>query len=113
MNFTVMARSKYYLIVLITVLQSGLLGAQTGVVNFKHLSYREGLVQSPVSAFLQDDQGFIWFGNLKGLTRYDGYEFKTFAHSVSDTTSMSNDRVNAVFMDSEKTIWVATAHGLN
>lgn len=108
-----MSRSKYYLVLLITGLQSGLLGAQTGLVNFKHLSYREGLVQSPVSTFLQDDQGFIWFGNLKGLTRYDGYEFKTFVHSVSDTTSISNDRVNAIFMDSEKTIWVATAHGLN
>ncbi|MBT1687633.1 hybrid sensor histidine kinase/response regulator transcription factor [Dawidia soli] len=108
-----MARSKYYLIILIAGLQSGLLGAQPGLVNFKHFSYREGLVQSPVSAFLQDDQGFIWSGNLKGLTRYDGYEFKTFVHSASDTTSISNDRVNAVFMDSEKTIWVATAHGLN
>ncbi|AYB35256.1 hybrid sensor histidine kinase/response regulator transcription factor [Chryseolinea soli] len=113
MNFTVTARRKYYLVLLITGLQSGLLAAQTGPVNFKHLSYREGLVQSPVSAFLQDDQGFIWFGNLKGLTRYDGYEFKTFVHNVSDTTSISNDRVNAVFMDNEKTIWVATAHGLN
>ena len=113
MNFTITARRKFYLVLLITGLQSGLLAAQTGPVNFKHLSYREGLVQSPVSTFLQDDQGFIWFGNLKGLTRYDGYEFKTFVHNVSDTTSISNDRVNAVFMDSEKTIWVATAHGLN
>ena len=94
-------------------LQSCLLWAQPGAVNFKHISYRDGLVQSPISAFLQDDQGFVWFGNLKGLTRYDGYEFKTFVHGVSDTTSISNDRVNAVFMDSEKTIWIATANGLN
>lgn len=88
-----------------------MLCAQPATVNFKHISYRE--VQSPISAFLQDDQGFIWFGNLKGLTRYDGYEFKTFVHTVLDTTSLSNDRVNAVFMDSEKTIWIATANGLN
>jgi signal transduction histidine kinase/ligand-binding sensor domain-containing protein/DNA-binding response OmpR family regulator len=96
-----------------TLGHTGLLCAQPGAVNFKHISYREGLVQSPISTFLQDDQGFIWFGNQKGLTRYDGYEFKTFVHSTSDTTSISNDRVNAVFMDSEKTIWVGTANGLN
>jgi signal transduction histidine kinase/ligand-binding sensor domain-containing protein/CheY-like chemotaxis protein len=107
------AWNRYYLLLFFIGLQSCLLRAQPGSVNFKHLSYREGLVQSPVSAFLQDDQGFIWFGNQKGLTRYDGYEFKTFVHNASDTTSLSNDRVNAVFMDSEKTIWVATAHGLN
>ncbi|HPH46012.1 MAG TPA: two-component regulator propeller domain-containing protein [Chryseolinea sp.] len=87
--------------------------AQYDVVNFKHFSYRDGLVQSPIAAFLQDDQGFIWFGNLKGLTRYDGYEFKTFNHVPGDNSSISNDRVNTVFIDSEKSIWIATAHGLN
>jgi ligand-binding sensor domain-containing protein/signal transduction histidine kinase/AraC-like DNA-binding protein len=87
--------------------------AQHDAVNYKHFSYREGLVQSPIAAFLQDDQGFIWFGNLKGLTRYDGYEFKTFNHMAGDPGSISNDRVNTVFMDSEKSIWIATAHGLN
>lgn len=113
MNFAATARLNFFVVLLITALQCNLLYGQTGTVNFKHLSYREGLVQSPISTFLQDDQGFIWFGNLKGLTRYDGYEFKTFKHSFTDTTSISNERVNVAFMDSEKTIWVATAHGLN
>lgn len=89
------------------------LSAQLGVVNFKHISYRDGLVQSPITGLLQDDQGFIWFGNYKGVTRYDGYEFKTFSHSPTDPTSLSNDRVNTVFMDSEHTIWICTSHGLN
>lgn len=107
--------NKYYPIFLLFIfwLHGGRLHAQPGIVNFKHISYREGLVQSPISGFLQDDQGFIWFGNQKGLTRYDGYEFKTFLHRASDTTSISNDRVNAVFIDSEHIIWIATANGLN
>ncbi|HEY9048437.1 MAG TPA: two-component regulator propeller domain-containing protein [Ohtaekwangia sp.] len=94
-------------------MNSGKLYAQPGVVNFKHISYRDGLVQSPITGFLQDDQGFIWFGNYKGLTRYDGYEFKTFRHRLSDSTSLSNDRLNTVFMDSEHTIWIGTSNGLN
>lgn len=109
------AWNKHYPIFLLFIfwLHEGRICAQPGVVNFKHISYREGLVQSPISGFIQDDQGFIWFGNHKGLTRYDGYEFKTFLHRASDTTSISNDRVNAVFMDSEHVIWIATANGLN
>ncbi|HTF18547.1 MAG TPA: two-component regulator propeller domain-containing protein [Chryseolinea sp.] len=109
------AWNKYYPLFLLFIfwLHEGRLYAQPGFVNFKHISYREGLVQSPISGFIQDDQGFIWFGNHKGLTRYDGYEFKTFLHRVSDTRSISNDRVNAVFMDSEHIIWIATANGLN
>jgi len=106
--------TTYYPLLLSTLwLHTALLCAQPGTVNFKHISYREGLVQRPISTFLQEDQGFVWFGNQKGLTRYDGYEFKTFVHGISDTTSISNDRVNAVFMDSEKTIWVGTSNGLN
>jgi signal transduction histidine kinase/ligand-binding sensor domain-containing protein/CheY-like chemotaxis protein/AraC-like DNA-binding protein len=82
-------------------------------INFKHISYKEGLVQSPISGFLQDDKGFIWFGNLKGLTRYDGYEFKVYAHDESDENSISHNRVNVVYQDSRKNIWVGTANGLN
>jgi signal transduction histidine kinase/ligand-binding sensor domain-containing protein/DNA-binding response OmpR family regulator len=105
--------TTYYPLLLTLWLHTGLLCAQPGTVNFKHISYREGLAQSGISAFLQDDQGFIWFGNQKGLTRYDGYEFKTFVRRPTDSTSLSNNRVNAVFMDSEKTIWIGTSNGLN
>ena len=100
-------------VVMLLLLNQRQVYAQSDLINFKHFSYREGLVQSPIDDFLQDDQGFIWFGNLKGLTRYDGYEFKTFVHSASDKSSISNNRVNAVVMDSEKNIWIGTANGLN
>ncbi len=108
-------RNKHHSIFLVIViwLHCCTLSAQPGIVSFKHISSHEGLVQSPISGFLQDGQGFIWFGNHKGLTRYDGYEFKTFVHKNSDSTSLSNNRVNAVFMDSENTIWIATSNGLN
>ncbi|QEK51726.1 hypothetical protein FYC62_08675 [Pedobacter aquae] len=82
-------------------------------INFKHISYKEGLVQSPISGFLQDDKGFIWFGNLKGLTRYDGYEFKNFIFDDTNPKSISNNRVNAIIQDSYKQIWIGTANGLN
>jgi len=105
---------KYFFILLLGFhLQADWVYAQTDVINFKHISFREGLVQSPISTFLQDDQGFIWLGNLKGLTRYDGYEFKTFVRNPDDRNSISNDRVNIVFMDSDRTLWIGTANGLN
>jgi ligand-binding sensor domain-containing protein/signal transduction histidine kinase/DNA-binding NarL/FixJ family response regulator len=109
------AWNKHYPIFLLFIfwLDNSRLYAQPGIVNFKHISHHDGLVQSPITGFLQDDQGFIWFGNYKGLTRYDGYEFKTFLHRPSDTTSLSNNRVNAVFMDSEHIIWIGTSNGLN
>jgi sugar lactone lactonase YvrE len=88
-------------------------GENSNELNFKHISYKEGLVQSPISNFLQDDKGFIWFGNFKGLTRYDGYEFKTFIFNEHDRNSISSNRVNNIIQDSDKNLWVGTANGLN
>ncbi len=82
-------------------------------LNFKHISFNEGLAQSPISCFLQDRDGFVWFGNLKGLIRYDGYELKKFSADISDKTTISNSRVNAILQDSNGQIWVGTANGLN
>ena len=70
-------------------------------------------MQSPISSFLQDKQGFIWFGNFKGLTRYDGYEFKIFVSDLNDPSTISNNKVNAIFQDSEGLLWICTANGLN
>jgi signal transduction histidine kinase/ligand-binding sensor domain-containing protein/DNA-binding response OmpR family regulator len=82
-------------------------------LNFKHISFNEGLAKSPIAAFLQDEKGFIWFGTAKGLTRYDGYEFINFKTNLKDTTTLSHNRVNVIFQDSEKRLWIGTANGLN
>ena len=89
------------------------LHGQSPKYNFKHISYKEGLVQSPISNFLQDNKGFIWFGTLKGLNRFDGYEFKTFRYRENDKTSLINNRVNIVFQDSHENLWIGTANGLS
>lgn len=104
---------KYIILLFVLVAKTIIAQENLKEINFKHISYKEGLVQSPISNFLQDDKGFIWFGNLKGLTRYDGYEFKTFISEENDKNSISNNRVNKVFQDSEKNLWVGTANGVN
>ncbi|WP_134087958.1 hybrid sensor histidine kinase/response regulator transcription factor [Olivibacter sp. XZL3] len=82
-------------------------------LRFKHLTFNEGLVQSPVTAMLQDHRGFVWIGNWKGLIRYDGYEFKEFSYRKGKQGGISNGRVNAIFEDKTGFLWIGTANGLN
>ena len=82
-------------------------------IRFKHLSFREGLAQSPISSIVKDSRGFVWLGNWKGLTRYDGYEFKTFNHNNADRKSISNNRVNSICEDRDHRLWIGTSNGLN
>lgn len=104
---------RILLYIIFFLLCGTLVPAQELHLNFRQISYKEGLVQSPISNFLQDDKGFIWFGTLKGLNRYDGYEFKTFRYDERNKTSLTNNRVNTIFQDSDKNLWVGTANGVN
>ncbi|MBK0383914.1 response regulator [Pedobacter sp. SD-b] len=105
-----MNNKKYYFIILLFFLS---LISEAQTLNFKHISFKEGLAQSPISCFLQDQEGFIWFGNLKGLTRYDGYELKKFSFDINNPHTISNNRVNAILQDSKHQIWIGTSNGLN
>jgi ligand-binding sensor domain-containing protein/signal transduction histidine kinase/AraC-like DNA-binding protein len=82
-------------------------------LSFKHFSNKEGLVQSPISSIVQDRIGFIWLATQKGLIRYDGYEFNTYRQDVNDSSTISNNKINIIFQDSEHQLWIGTANGLN
>ena len=48
------------------------------VCQVKHFSVNNGLAQGNVMGMLQDQKGFIWFSTWNGLSKYDGYTFKTY-----------------------------------
>lgn len=87
--------------------------AQLSPIKFHHLSYKDGLVQSPIGVIFQDSKGFIWIGNWKGLTRYNGYEFYTYKHQDKNPKTISNNRVNSICEDGNKKLWIGTSNGLN
>lgn len=41
----------------------------------RHIGIAEGLVQSQVTCILEDQEGYMWFGTLGGLSRWDGIQF--------------------------------------
>ncbi|NGF57933.1 hypothetical protein G5B00_15545 [Parapedobacter sp. SGR-10] len=87
--------------------------AQNYPLKFNHISYKEGLSQSPIGAIFQDKKGFIWIGNREGLTRYDGYEFVSYSHKEGDHNSLSHNLIRSITQDSTGMLWVGTSNGLN
>ena len=73
----------------------------------------DGLSSSFVVSATQDKFGFMWFATSNGLNRYDGHGFTTFWHHPEDSTSLSGDRIEEVFTDSEGNLWVGTCCGLD
>jgi PAS domain S-box-containing protein len=77
-------------------------------IRFARIPSSQGLYQVRVSDIVQDDQGFIWFGTLNGLIRYDGYNFKVFKHDLERQESLSGVYIDSLFKDRAGTIWVGT-----
>lgn len=83
-------------------------------IHFEHIGAEEGLSQGMVTAILQDHLGYMWFGTKDGLNKYDGRRFTIYRHDPSDSTSISDNYVFALFEDSKHRLWVGTREkGLN
>ncbi|RKY98672.1 MAG: hypothetical protein DRQ13_03300, partial [Ignavibacteriae bacterium] len=78
---------------------------------FKQLTVNDGLSQSTVFATIQDSRGYMWFGTINGLNRYDGYDFKVYSNIPTDSTSITDNFISALFEDDENFIWVGTING--
>ncbi|EHQ30760.1 hybrid sensor histidine kinase/response regulator transcription factor [Mucilaginibacter paludis] len=87
--------------------------AQQPAIRFRHISYKDGLVQSPISTILQDKSGYVWIGSWAGLSRYDGSYFKNFRPNDSSNTSISHNRINRIIQDAQGHLWIGTGGGLN
>ena len=90
---------------------TGSLCAQNNQFQFSHLDINSGLSHNEITCMLKDSKGFMWFGTLSGLNRYDGYKFKIFKHSVNDTTTLADDYIVSIAEGPGNKLWVETRNG--
>lgn len=86
--------------------------AQNQPYLFNHLTTENGLQNSSVVSITQDSAGFMWFGTVTGISRYDGakcrnYEFNRIANDV-----IVQDYPLSLKCDQKKRLWVGTSFGL-
>lgn len=77
----------------------------------EHIALEQGITNNLIFSIYQDSRGFIWFGTMFGLIRYDGVSFKTYRHNPADTNSISNDDVVSIFEDKDGFLWIGTYFG--
>jgi ligand-binding sensor domain-containing protein len=77
-------------------------------LQFDRLSDVKGLANRSITAIVQDDLGFLWFGTADGLIRYDGYEIKIYKSNLKDKNSIADNNIRAIAKDKEGNIWIAT-----
>ncbi len=79
---------------------------------FKHYLVENGLSNNSVACSLQDRDGFLWFGTINGLNRFDGYSFKIFRHDPEDSTSIGSNFIRCIYEDKNNILWIGTNKGI-
>ncbi|WP_317197503.1 hybrid sensor histidine kinase/response regulator transcription factor [Chitinophaga rhizophila] len=73
----------------------------------------QGLSGNQVNCLLKDSQGFMWFGTMSGLNRFDGYNFKVFRQDISDSASLSDNFITHLMEGPEGLLWITHRNGQN
>ncbi len=84
-----------------------------GAYRISHLTPLDGLVSGKVISVAQDSMGYLWIGTEEGLHRYDGHELQLYQHVPGDSTSLSHNSAEVIYLDRQGTLWVGTWDGLN
>jgi PAS domain S-box-containing protein len=82
--------------------------AQTEEMAFKNLTTSMGLSHGDVTCIYQDQDGYLWFGTVNGLNKYNGIEFSVYNNIKNDTTSISNNYIISIYVDKQNNVWIGT-----
>jgi len=84
----------------------GIISGQNYTV--KTFTTENGLANNDVNVIALDSTGFLWIGTRDGLSRFDGYEFKSYYHIPGDTTSISFYSIHNLVVDKTNNLWILT-----
>ncbi len=79
---------------------------------FKQLTTKQGLSQSTILSMVQDHHGFMWFGTMDGLNRFDGYTIKVYRNEFNDSSGLKNNRITDLKVDDQGNLWIAHDLGI-
>lgn len=98
----------YLLLFLLPVLRTL---AQTPQYQFTRIDTDQGLSNSQINCIYKDSKGFMWFGTMSGLNRYDGYTFRVFKHDLRDTASLPDNFIERITEGPDGLLWIYARDG--
>ena len=89
------------------------LRAQPARFHFNRIDTRNGISNNQINSIYKDEKGFMWFGTMSGLNRYDGYKFQVFRNNPKDSSSISDNYISKIMGLPERKMLVSTRNYLN
>ena len=85
------------------------LQADAQLPHIQTITVADGLSQGFITTMLQDSRGFMWFGTLDGLNRYDGYSIRRYNYRPFDPFSLTGSAYITQIQESgDGLLWIGT-----
>ena len=85
--------------------------AEADQPTFEHLSLEKGISHNLTRCIMQDSKGFMWFGTMFGLIKFDGINFTAYRNHPGDSLSLSHDDILCMMEDRNHNLWIGTRGG--
>lgn len=82
-------------------------------ISVKPIPLISQLPSNSVRRIHQDKEGFMWFGTLDGLCRYDGYRILTFRSNLNNPDLIASNDISCLAEDKNNRLWIGTRSGIN
>ena len=79
--------------------------------RFRVTGPAQGLPSTEIKALARDHDGYLWIATADGLARYDGVDMRVWRHDPTDPRSLPGNNVQALLVDAQDRVWVATEGG--
>ncbi len=82
-------------------------------INFNRFKIDKQPFEYFTTTIFQDSKGFMWFGSLDGLRKYDGNKISVYRFNPDNQNTIGDSRINAISEDNAGNLWIATQNGIN
>jgi len=97
----------FFFLLCFVISHESLAGFYNGHI-WRHFTTEDGLSQNTVMDILQDQKGYMWFSTWNGLSRFDGYNFRSYKVRPGDDVYLTNSRIDKIVEDRYGYLWLLT-----
>lgn len=108
-----MKKDIYLFVISCTIFLNMALPLYAEQISVDQVPLVEQLPSNTVKCVFQDKKGFMWFGTLDGLCRYDAYRLLVFRSGVNTPNLLTNNEVTCITEDNNGHLIVGTKKGID
>jgi signal transduction histidine kinase/ligand-binding sensor domain-containing protein len=86
----------------------GIANAQTSELRFTKITDEKGEDPGATFAIDEDSTGFLWFGTVDGLFRYDGFQYKIYRNEKNNPNSLAGNTIRSLCVSRDNKLWIGT-----